>query len=265
MLTQIAALRERDDARLLPTDQRRVLGDLRRETWDCQTDKDCIRRAIVQRVVDVAAASNALAEAVQLAALQAEAEEQSRVAEAMRLEAEAELRVQNVAPEAMRAFPPGSMLLHVILGNFAEADRVAARIAEDITGAAFRMVVPLSPDVADTLRAGVIDNRKNIALAVYGLTRYERLGACGDQVVTITRQVSERQITRNIYNVTISDIPAQFSRVDVPVNFARFVENTNFVRGGGHFSSEVDAIGVCDSDLREVLEERLFAYARWRP
>lgn len=266
MVAQIVALRQRDDARLLPPDHRRVLGDLRRETWDCRTDKDCIRRAIAQRVVDIAAASNALAEAVQLSALQAEEEVKRREAEELQREAEFQLRVQNVLPEAMRAFPPESMLRHIVLQEFAAADQIARRIAVEIWEADFaRTVRILAPGMSDSLREAAISNRKNIALAAYALTRYELLGACGDQVTTITRLVSERQVSRNIYNVIISDIPAQYSSVDTPVNFARFVENTNFERGGRYFSSEVDAMGSCDTELLILLEESLLAYARWRP
>ncbi len=263
-----ASLREIGDLSLLPPEYR-ALGDLRRETFDCRDSKDCIRPILAQRIADLDAASITLTEAVQLAEQQevqkAEEDAQRREAEVAQREAEIQLRVQNLLPEAREAFPPQSFLHQILMQNFAAADQIAQDMALEIWDADFAGTVRiLAPGMSDTLRQAAINNRKNLVLAAYGLTRYERLGACGDQITIVERLVSERQVSRNIYNVIISDIPAQYSRVDTPVNFARFVENTIFERGGRYFSSEVDAIGACDSDLRLFLEESLFSYARWR-
>lgn len=197
-------------------------------------------------------------------ALAAEAEIMRREAEKLANEALYARQVIAAQELARKKFPPESMLLHIIQDDFQQADRVARQIATELFDADFASTVRLlAPAMADQMRSAAINNRRNLTIGAYALTRYQDLGSCGDRVITITKQRSDRQVTRNAYNAIISDIPAQYLRIESPEGFAHFVENTHFHRGGRYFRIEVEAIGECDTDLRRILERKILEFAYW--
>lgn len=194
--------------------------------------------------------------------------------EEQRLEAEARLAAQRqeaaerlaraMVPEEMaRIFPPDSLLLHLIDGDFDTLDeRLREMVAREYAGPISMSVEMFAPGRAEEIRAGIIANRRNLFAANYAITRYREIGGCGDRVVkTYLRSVSGTE-TRTLSGRLIDQTEGFDVYIDIPRQFVRYIRRTG-VSDSDLFIHEVRAMG-CGHPARRIVEDNLEAFAERR-
>ena len=238
--------------------ERNCRGDLA-----CLADRTDLDRLLgVQREAEAARAA-AVARA-------AEEERERAVAEERRIAAERRLAEQRAAfVERLERYnidgllPEGSKLRPILFGRFATFDRqTALPLAKEVADG-FRGAVALfgGEYMASTLDSRARDNRRNLVLAAYGLTRKEVLGYCGDRKVQVYRRSTPGSELRTLGGITIQRQEGVDIYTEVPAPFARFVKGAHFESGTDHFRAEISRFGSCDHPVRRVLEHNLIAYA----
>jgi hypothetical protein len=116
--------------------------------------------------------------------------------------------------------------------------------------------------MGERIRLRVIENRRNLIAAAYGLSRRDVLGYCGDEIVEVYRRTTPGSELRTLGGVTINRSEGVDVFVRAPRRFAPFVEASHFESGEGHFAEEIRRLGGCESPLLRHVEDNLVNYAR---
>lgn len=111
---------------------------------------------------------------------------------------------------------------------------------------------------------GILENRRNLVVAGYALTRMEELGFCGDRGVDVYRRTVEGSQLQTLSGAVLQRYEPVDVYVTVPERFARIVAASHFESVIDLFRDEVRRLGSCDSPIRVVLEYNLRAYATGR-
>lgn len=248
------------------------------ETWAskrearCRGDLACLADpADLDRLV--AAQRDAEAKQAEATALAEERAREEQEAEVARLEAERRHEAQRAAYieslatyDVDRILPEGSHLRPVLFGDLELFDESTAlpfarELADGFSSAASFFV---GEGLGASVSRGVIENRRNLVLAAYGLTRKEILGYCGDRKVDVYRRTTPGSELRTLGGVTLQRFEGAEIYTGVPAPFANFVKASHFESGVDLFRDEITALGDCDSPVRQVLEHNLIAYGRDR-
>ncbi|WP_371061138.1 hypothetical protein [Rhodosalinus sp. 5P4] len=158
--------------------------------------------------------------------------------------------------------PEGSHLRPILFGRFTIFDRRTARPFAEALGASARDSAAFygMEGLGMGLESGAIENRRNLIVAAYALTRKEELGFCGDPSVDVYRRtVPGSEFT--IGGAVVQRYAPAEVYVSVPAPFARFVEASPFEAGDDLLRRDVRRLATCRSPVRQVLEHNLIAYA----
>lgn len=248
------------------------------ETWAskrearCRDNLDCLADpADIDRLVAVQ--RDAAAKRAEATALAEQREREAKEAELARAEAERQRETQRAAYIASlaaydidRILPEGSHLRPVLFGELDQFDEdTALPFANDIArGAGAAATFFAGEGMGASIRSGITENRRNLVVAAYALTRKEVLGYCGDRKVEVYRRSTPGRELRTLGGATLQRFSGTDIYVGVPAPFARFVEASHFESGVDLFRSEITAFGGCDNPVRKVLEHNLRAYASGR-
>lgn len=223
------------------------------ETWAskrdgrCRDDLACLAdRADIDRLVAVQRdAEWRRAEATALAEKRAR---EDRVAEIARAEAERRREEQRAtyiaslgAYDIDRILPEGSHLRPVLFGDLDLFDEsTALPFAREIAGG-FGSAATLfvGEGMGASVSRGIMENRRNLVLAAYGLTRREVLGYCGDRKVEVYRRTTPGSEVRTLGGATLQRFEGVEVYTGVPAPFARFVKASHFERGVDLFRTEI--------------------------
>lgn len=163
--------------------------------------------------------------------------------------------------------PPGSQLRPLLYDGFEAFDRkVAIPLAAKIGGDAAALTTAFTSGGSGAgISRGIMNNRKNLVAAAYGLSRRNAIGFCGDQAVSVYRRSIPGMETRTLSGISLSRTDGVDVYVEVPRPFVRFVEKSHFEGNERRFSAEIERMGGCNSPVFKHIEQNIIAFARGRP
>jgi hypothetical protein len=154
----------------------------------------------------------------------------------------------------------------MLFGDFRTFDeRTAMPFAEDLAQNFGDMAEFFGASyLGRSLREGIVENRRNLIVAGYALTRMEELGLCGDRAVDVCRRTVEGRQLQTMSGAVLQRYDPIDVYVTVPERFERVVAASHFENGVDILRGAVRRLRSCDSPIRIVLEYNLTAYTRGR-